>query len=184
MDLHRVARRLGVAERLVGVECLLDLGVGLALAKRLVEAVSWSLLTGVLDALRATNERRRVALGHELTGGVARVRADDHRDSGGALAHPDRHRGRRELHAGLDRPVKAEVLLAVEDRAEQLGRDHRQGGHAHRLEGGHDREHRRREVAGRVRADVVVGGGGVGGDALALDRELHGLPGGHRPRRP
>ena len=49
MDLHRVAGGLRVAEGLVGVEGLGDLGVGLALAQRLVEAVRRRVLADVLQ---------------------------------------------------------------------------------------------------------------------------------------
>ena len=51
VDLHRVAGRLGVAEGLIGVVGLRDLGVGLALAQRGVEAVRGRLLADVLGAL-------------------------------------------------------------------------------------------------------------------------------------
>ena len=150
VDLHRVAGGLGVAEGLVGVEGLGDLGVGLALAQRLVEAVRRRLLADVLDALGAADERGHVLLDDQLAAGVAGLGAGDDRDAGGALAHADRRCARvAQLHPGLDRAVEVEVLLAVQDRAEQLARDHLHARHPGGLEGGHDREHRRRDLAAR-----------------------------------
>ena len=65
VDLHRVAGGLGVAEGLVGVEGLRDLGVRIALAQRLVEAVGRRLLADVLGALGAADEGGHVLLDHE-----------------------------------------------------------------------------------------------------------------------
>ncbi len=73
--------------------------------------------------------------------------------------------------------MEVEVLLAVKDHPEQLVRDDGQGGHAHRLERGDDREDGRRELARCVLRDRVVRRGRVGGDAVLLDGELDRLGG-------
>ncbi len=115
---------------------------------------------------------------HELAALIARLGVGDDGDAGGALAHADRRGRRAQRHPGLDRPVVVEVLLAVKDRAEQLAGNDLHGGHPGGLEGGHDREDRRRELAGRVGSDRVVGRGRVGGEALLGDLELDGIAGG------
>ena len=84
-----------------------------------------------------------------------------------------------ERHPGLDRAVEVEVLLAVEDRAEQLAGDHAacspspaawKAGTIANTGGA-------RSPAAWA-GDRVVGGGGVGGDPLAVDLELDRLAGG------
>ena len=79
-------------------------------------------LARVLDALRTAHEGGHVLLRDQVAVAVARLGAYRHRHTGRALAHPDGRRDRLELHARLDRLVEVEVLLAVENRAEQLGR--------------------------------------------------------------
>ena len=83
----------------------------------------------------------------------ARDPVDDQRRPGGRCAHADQPRLHRQRHAGNDRPVERDVVLAVERerlRGEPLG--------AHeRLEGGHHREERRGHAADAMRRIVVVG---------------------------
>ena len=68
--------------------------------------------------------------------------------------------------------MEVEVLLAVEDPHHELARDHRYRRGRQRLKGGDDREHGRRELAGRVRLDRVVGRRRVRRDPLAIDGEF------------
>jgi hypothetical protein len=123
--------------------------------------------------VRAAHERGRVLVDDRLTRRlVGGLDLDHDRDAGRARLEADRGGAVDERHPRLDRPVQEQVLLAVEDHPEQLHRDHLHRRRPQRRERGHEREHRRREVAGGVLRDVVVGGGGVRGQALARDLEL------------
>src|SRR5262249_15149238 len=89
--------------------------------------------------------------------------------------------------AGHDRLVEVHVLLAVDDEGERLGRGHLTHRAAHDVPDGHDREHRRCELAGGVYGNRGVRRRGVllcplgrepvllllGAPPDLVDRELH-----------
>ncbi|SKV87387.1 Uncharacterised protein [Mycobacteroides abscessus subsp. abscessus] len=77
--------------------------------------------------------------------------------------------------ARLDGPVELEELLAVHHTRNQLVRHDTHGGTDEGLEDGHDREDRSRHLSLTVLFDRVVGGFGVGDQAVLVD--LDGLLG-------